>query len=141
MGIYLHLNYHLTMLPRNRRQMPILIIPRLKKRITQRDRLNPLHIRIHDKLRVNIKKHGHVHRLTRIQPLFLEAKTLYLAEVRRYLARRHAVGCDADDVLGGLVGRGVEGEGCFAGENAHFALLGDEFPGEHVGDGAIEGYA
>ena len=109
--------------------MPILIIPRLKKRITQRNRLNPLHIRIHHEFRINIKKHRHIDRLPRIQPLLLEAETLDLAKVRRHLARRYAVGCDADDVFGGLVGGCVECERGFAGEDAHFALLGDEFPG------------
>jgi hypothetical protein len=98
-----------TNLPRDRRQVPILIIPRLKKRITQRDRFNTLHIRIHDKLGINIKENRHIHRLARIQPLLLKTKTLYLAEIRRHLARRHAVGCDADDVFGGLVGCRVEG--------------------------------
>jgi hypothetical protein len=128
-------------LPRHRRQMPILIILCLKKRITQRNCLNALHIRIHDKLGVNIKENRHIHRLPRIQPLLLEAKALYLAEIRRHLARRHAVGCDADDVFTGLVGCGVEGECGFAGQNAHFALLRREFPGQHVRDGSVEGDA
>lgn len=112
--------------------MPIFIILRLKKSIIQRDRLNALHIRIRCKLRVNIKEHGHIDRLARIQPLLLEAETLDLAEVGGYLAGRDAVGGDADDVVAGFVGRRVEGEGSFAGENADFALLRDEFPGEDL---------
>lgn len=109
--------------------MPILIILSLEKRITQRHRLNPLHIDIRDKLRINIKKHGHIHRLARIQPLLLEAKALDLAEIRRHLAGRHRVRGHADDVLVGLVGRRVEGQRGFAGQDADFALLGHEFPG------------
>jgi hypothetical protein len=80
--------------------MSFLIIPRLEKRITQRHRLNALHIRIHNKLGVNVKEHRHIHRLARIQSLLLEAKALDLAKIWRYLAGRHAVRCHANNVFG-----------------------------------------
>jgi hypothetical protein len=130
-----------TSLPRHGRQMPILVIPRLEKRITQRNRLDALHVRIHDKLWIDVEKHGHIDRLAGIQPLLLEAEALDLAEVRRHLARGHAVRRHADDVLGGLVGRRVEGECGLARQHPDFALLRREFPGEHVGYRAVEGYA
>ena len=116
------------------------IIPRLKKRITERHLHNPLHRRIITKLRINIKENRHIHRLARIQPLLLKAKTLNLAKILRDLARRHAVRCNPDNILAALVGRGVEGQCGFAGEHAHFTLLGLEAPGEHVGDRPVEGY-
>jgi hypothetical protein len=121
--------------------MAILVVLGLEEGITQRHRLNALHIRIHDKLRVNVKEHGHIDRLSCIQPLLLEAETLYLAEIRRDLARRDGVCGDTDDVFGRLVCGGVKGEGSFAGEHADLALLGDELPRKYIGDGAVEGYA
>jgi hypothetical protein len=121
--------------------MPILVILRLEESITQRNRFNPLHIRIHNKLRVNVKENRHIHCLASIQPLLLETKALNLAKVRCHLARRHTVGCDADNVFAGLVGRSVEGERGFARQDANFALLRCEFPWQHVGHGAVEGYA
>lgn len=122
-------------------QVALFIVFRFKKRITQRNLLNPPHTRIINKLRIDIKKHGHIHRLPRIQPLLLEAETLDLGEIRRYLAWRHAVGCYTDYVVFAAVCGCVEGEGGFPREDPHFPLLGDEFPGEDVGDGAVEGYA
>jgi hypothetical protein len=112
----LHIHLHSTnKLPNNRCQMSLLIIPRLEKRITQRHCLNTLHIWIHNKLRINVKEHRHVHRLTRIQPLLLEAKALDLAEIRRYLSGCYAVRCYANDVFGRFIGRGVECECRLAG--------------------------
>lgn len=121
--------------------MPILIILRLEKRITQRHRLNPLHINIRHKLRINIEEHWHIDRLTRIQPLLLEAETLDLAEIRGHLTRGDRVRGDADDVFVGLVGGRVEGERGLARQDAHFALLGYELPRQDVRDGAVEGDA
>lgn len=118
--------------------MPVLVVFRLEKRITQRHRLNTLHVDIRHKLWVNVEKHRHIDCLARVQPLLLKAETLDLAEVRRHLARRDRVGCDADNVLVGLVRRRVEGECCLAGQDAHFALLGHKLPRQHVGDGAVE---
>lgn len=113
--------------------MTILVILRLEEGIIQRHRLDTLHVRIRRKLRVNVKEHGHIDRLARIEPLLLEAEALDLAEVGCHLSGCDGVGSDADNVLGGLVGCGVEGEGGFAGEDADFALLGDKFPGEDLG--------
>lgn len=121
--------------------MPILVILCLEKRVTQRHSLNPLHIRIGNELRVDVKENRHIHRLPRIQPLLFEAKTLDLAEIRGNLAGRNRVRRHADDVLGRLVRRRVESQCRFAGEDADFALLRHKFPREHVGDGAVEGYA
>jgi hypothetical protein len=94
--------------------MTILVILGFEKRITQRHCLDPLHIRVHDKLGINVKEHRHVHRLARIQSLLLKAKALDLAEIWRYLARRHAVCCYANDIFGRLIGRGVESQCRFA---------------------------
>jgi hypothetical protein len=121
--------------------MPILIILSLEKRVTQRHSLNPLHINIVHKVRVNIEENWHIDRLARIQPLLLKAKTLNLAEIRRHLPRRDRVCGHSDDILIGLVGRSVEGERCFAREHAHFALLGNELPGQDIRDRAVEGDA
>lgn len=121
--------------------MAILIILRLKKRIIQRYSLNPLHIDIIHKLGINIKENRHIHRLARVQPLLLKTKALNLGKILRHLTRRNGVCGYADDVFVRLVCGGVEGEGGFTGQDADFALLGDEFPGEDVGDGAVEGYA
>ena len=121
--------------------MPILIIFGLEERVTQRHSLNPLHIDIVHKVRVDIKENRHVHRLARIQPLLLKAKALNLAEIRRHLPRRDRVRGHTNDVLVRLVGRGVEGECGFAREHAHFALLGNELPGQDVRDRAVEGDA
>lgn len=121
--------------------MPFPIILRLEERIIQRDRLNAPHIRVIHKIRVNVKEHGHIHRLTSIQPLLLKAETLNLAEIWRYLARTDRICGYANDVGVRVVGRGVEGEGCFAREDADFALLRGELPGEDVGGRALEGDA
>ena len=40
--------------------MPILVILGLEKRITQRDRLDILHINVLAKLRINVEEHWHV---------------------------------------------------------------------------------
>lgn len=121
--------------------MPILIIFGLEERVTQRHSLNPLHVDVVHKVGVNIKENGHVHRLARIQPLLLKAKALDLAKIRRHLPRRDRVRGHSNDVLVRLVGRGVEGECGFAREHAHFALLGNELPGQDVRDRAVEGDA
>jgi hypothetical protein len=121
--------------------MSILVVSRFEKRITQRHRLNALHIRIHDKLGINVKKNRHVHRLARIQALLFETKALNLAEVRRYLSRRHAVRGYSNDILGRFVRRSVKSQGGFARQDTDFALLRDEFPGKDVGHGTVEGYA
>lgn len=68
--------------------MAILVIFRLEEGIAQRHCLDALHIRIRHKFGVNVEKYGHVHRLTRIQSLLLEAKALNLTEVWRYLSGR-----------------------------------------------------
>jgi hypothetical protein len=112
-----------------------------EKRITERNLLNPLHIRILHKLRINIKEHRHIHRLPRIQPLFLEAKTLNLAKIRRYLSGRNAVCRHADDIFRRFVRRSIKRECSFTRQDTHFALLGSEGPGKDVRDGPVEGYA
>jgi hypothetical protein len=94
--------------------MTILVILGFEKRITQRHCLDPLHIRVHDKLGINVKEHRHIHRLARIQTLLLEAKALDLAKVRRNLARCDTVCRNANDIFAGLVGRGVESQCRFA---------------------------
>lgn len=121
--------------------MPVLIVLGLEKRVTQRHSLDSLHIDIVHKVRINIKENRHVDRLARIQPLLLKAKALDLAEIRGHLPRRDRVRSHSDDVLVRLVRRGVESESGFAREHAHFALLGDELPGQYVRDRAVEGDA
>ena len=94
--------------------MTVLVVLGFEKRITQRHGLDPLHIRIHDKLGINVKEHRHVHRLARIQALLLKAEALDLAEIRRHLTRRDAVRRYANDIFAGLVRCGVESERRFA---------------------------
>lgn len=74
---------------RHRRQMPVFIILRLEKRITQRDSLNALHTRILCKLRIDVEEDRHVHSFSSVQSLFLKAETLNLAKVWSDLS-----GCD-----------------------------------------------
>ena len=113
-----------------------------EKGIIQCDSLNPLHCWVSEKLRVDIKEHRHINRLALVQPLFLEAETLNLAEIRRDLGRRHAVRCDANNVLGlAVVRRCVERECRFSRQDTHFALLRREFPGQHIRCGTGEGDA
>jgi len=112
-----------------------------EERITQRHLLNPLHGWIIHKLRVDVEEDRHIHRLPGIQPLLLEAETLDLAEILRDLARRHAVRRHADDILRRIVRRRVERQRRLAREYAHLALLRREAPGQHVGDGPVEGDA
>jgi hypothetical protein len=137
--------FHMISLPgllrRHRPQMSIVIILRLEKCIIQRHRNDPLHIDILRKLRINIEEHRHIHGLPRIQPLLLEAKALDLGKVGCHLSWCDRVCRHANDVLFGVVGSCVEGERGFAGQYAHLALLGDELPIQHVGDGAVECYA
>lgn len=118
--------------------MPILVVLCLEECIAQRDRLNTLHIRIRHKLGINVEKHRHIDRLTRIQPLLLKTKALDLAKVGRNLARCHGVGGHADNVLRGLVRRRVKGQGRLARQHAHLALLRYKLPGKHVRHGAVE---
>lgn len=112
-----------------------------EERIAQCQLLDPPHIRIIHKVRIDVEEHRHVHGLPGIQPLLLEAEALDLAEVGRDLARGDAVGRDADDVLVAVVRGRVEGQRGLAGEHLDLALLGRELPGEHVGHGAVEGDA
>lgn len=121
--------------------MAVLIVLGLEKRITQSNCFNALHIWICHKFGINVEEDGHIHSLSSIQPLLLETKALNLAKVRGYLPWSDRVGGYTDDVLGGLVGRSVEGQGGFAGKNAYLALLGNEFPWKHIGNRAIERYA
>jgi hypothetical protein len=121
--------------------MPVLIVLGLEKRVTQRHSLNPLHVDIVHKVGVNIEENRHIDRLARVQPLLLKAEALNLAEIRRHLPRRDRVCGNSDDILIRLVGRGVERERGFARENTHFALLGNELPGQDVRDRAVEGDA
>jgi len=100
-----------------------------EKRIIQRDSLNPSHIRIIHKIRINIEEHWHIHGLASIQPLFLKAETLNLAEVWRNLSGTDTVCCYSYDVCVGIVRGGIEGEGGLAWQDTDFSLLRCEFPG------------
>lgn len=121
--------------------MPIFIISRLKKRIAQRNLLNPPHIWVIRKIRIDIKEHRHIHRLPSIQPLLLEAKTLNLREILRHLSRRHAIRRHPNDILIRLICRGIERQCSLTRQDFHLALLRREFPGQDVGYGAVESYA
>jgi hypothetical protein len=63
---------------------------------------------------------------------------LDLAEVRRHLPRSNAIGSDPNDIFCRFVRRSIERQGSFARQYSNFALLGREFPGQHVRDRAIE---
>ena len=105
---------------------------RTEECIRQSNGIDPCHSRIINKIRVNKEEHRHIYRFPRVQSLFLKTKTLYLAEIGRYLSGRHAVRGHTDNVFVTFVRRCVEGQGGFAGEDANFALLRGEFPGEDV---------
>lgn len=100
--------------------------------IVQRQLLDTSHIRIIHEIRIDIEEDRHVDRLPRIQPLLLEAETLNLAKVRRYLTRCHAVRRHPDDVLVAFIRCGIECQCCLAGEHPHLALLWYELPRQHV---------
>lgn len=85
-----------------------------EKSIRQRNRINILHSRILRKIRINKKEYRHIHRLARIQFLFLKAETLDLTKIRCYLSRRNAVGCNTNYVVGSFVGGCIESQGGFA---------------------------
>jgi len=85
-----------------------------KKCIIQRYRLNALHIRIIHKIRINIKKHRHIHSLPSIQSLLLKAETLNLAEIWRHLSRTDTVGRHTNDVRIRIICCGVERQRSFA---------------------------
>ena len=82
--------------------------PLTEERIIQGDRLDPLHIHILHKLRIDVEEDWHIYSLTRAQPLLLKAETLNLAEVWRHLRRRYTVRRHTDDIITALVRRGVE---------------------------------
>lgn len=100
--------------------------------------LNALHVWIIHKIRINIEEDWHVDRLASIQSLLLKAKALNLAEVRRHLSWSNAVGSDPDNIFRRSVRRGIERQGSFARQDSNFALLGREFPRQHVGYRAVE---
>ena len=83
--------YHTSLLLQVSTVLKFVRVPPTEKRVTQRNLLNPPHVRIIHKIRINIKENRHIHRLPSIQPLLLETKTLNLAEVRCNLARRHTI--------------------------------------------------
>src|SRR6266496_1584611 len=62
-----------------------------EKRITQRNLLNSLHIRIVHKIRINIEENRHIHRLPSVQSLFLKAEALNLAKIRSNLSWRNTI--------------------------------------------------
>lgn len=95
---------------------------------------------ISGELWVNVKEDRHINGFSCIQSLFLETKALNLAEIWRDLARCDRVCGYTDYVFFGGIGRGVESECRFAGQDAHFALLRNKFPRKYVANGAIEGY-
>ena len=112
-----------------------------KERVAQRHRLDPLHLWVACELRIYEEKDRHVDRLPGPQALLLKAKALNLAEIRRDLPRRHAVGRHPDDVFFAVVRGRVEGQRRFAREHPHLALLRGEFPRQDVGDAGVEGDA
>ena len=120
--------------------MSIFIILRLEKGIAQRHRLNPLRGDIIGKLRVNVEEYRHIHRLARVQSLLFKAKALDLGEVRRHLSRRHTVRSHPNNVLLRGIGRCIESQRGLAGQDTHFALIGNELPWEDVRSGAIKCY-
>lgn len=114
---------------------------RTEKCIGKCNRIDLLHGRIIHKFGINEEEHRHIDRLPRIQPLLLKAEALDLAEVGRDLSRRDAVRRHSNDVLVALVRGREKSQRSLAGQNAHFSLLRNEFPGQHVRDRAVEGDA
>lgn len=76
--------------------------------ITQCDLLNTPHIGIVHKIWINIEEDRHINSFPSIESLFLEAETLYLAEVLCHLARRNAVGRHPNYIFVRLVGCSIE---------------------------------
>jgi hypothetical protein len=109
--------------------MPVFVILCLEECITQSDSLDTLHTRILCELRIDVEEDRHVHCLSSIQPLFLEAETLDLAKVWSDLSWCDRIGGHANNVFRRFVGCGVESKGSFTWEYSDFALLGDKFPG------------
>lgn len=99
-----------------------------KKGIRQSNRINALHSRILDEIRINKEEDGHIHRLASIELLFLKTKALDLAKIRGHLPRCNTVRRNTNDVRRTPVGRRVEGKSCLARENTNFPLLWCEFP-------------
>lgn len=106
--------------------------------IRQSDSINALHVWIRSKVRVDIKEHRHIYRLSGIKFLLLKAETLDLAEIRSHLARSHTVRGYSNDILRALVRRCVECQRGFSWQHAHLSLLRCKFPWEHVRNGTIE---
>lgn len=104
-----------------------------EKCVVERNCFHTLHVQIIQQVRIQVKEHRHIHRLSSIQSLLLKAEALNLAKVRGTLSRGDTVCRNTNDVLVASVGGLVEGKGSFAGENTNFALLGDEFPGKLIG--------
>ena len=84
-----------------------------EKRITERNLLNAPHIRIIYKIRIDIEEDRHINRLSCIQPLFLKAKTLNLAKIRRNLSRRNTICCNPNNILVTFVRSSIESQSCF----------------------------
>lgn len=106
--------------------------------VVERHCLNTFHVHIIQQIRIKVEEHRHVHCLACIQPLFLEAETLNLAEIRCTLCRRDAVRSYPYNILVAIVGCLVEGQGGLAWEDADLTLLGSEFPRKNIGDGSVE---
>lgn len=110
-----------------------------KEGIVESYGLDTPHIQVVQQIGVQVEKDRHVHRLAGVQPLLLEAEALDLAEIRSALSRSDAVCRDTNDVLVALVRRCIEGQGGLAGQDTDLALLRYELPGQHVGNGGVEG--
>ena len=76
-----------------------------EKRIMQRNLPHVLHPRIRTKLGINKEQNGHLNLFSRLQPLFLKTKTLYLVEILGCFVWYHTVRRDSYDRLRSLVFR------------------------------------
>lgn len=110
-----------------------------EERVTQRNLLNAPHIRIIDKIRINIEENGHIDGFPSIQSLLLKTKTLNFAEIWRHLSRCHTIRCHPNYVFVGLVCSSIKCQCRFPRQDPDLALLWCEFPRQDVGDRAIEG--
>lgn len=110
------------------RQRQLLSLFGLEEGVGQSDGVHSGHPRVGVELGVDVEEDGHVDLLVRVQPLLLEAETLYLVEVLSGLEGDHVVGGDADDRFVRGVFRSIKGQRRLSRNDIDLALLGSEVP-------------
>lgn len=112
--------------------MPILVVLGFEKSVVQRYRPDILRVNIVNELRINIEENWHIDSLASIQPLFLKAEALDLAEVSSDLSWRDRICRHSDNVFRRFVRCSVERKSRLARQHPNLSLLWDKFPREYV---------